>query len=1210
MKFVTSTDLDQWANHTKEGSPLLPELILKLIQSSTNSFERLYFPVGDATYLPGWDGILQTCDRVDLVPPGTSLWEMGVDKGINAKINSDFNKRLNDPLGYNRDDSTFVFVTPRRWVGADKWLRKHTGQWGKIVIYTAVELETWIEQHPSVGLWFAEKIGVLSSKYGVVTPDTYWEKWSKGNKYSLPYEIVLSGRINEENAIAQVCSHPSSLVLSSTTQEECIAFAVASIFNNEKLKNVWSRVIVANDEMAYNDLVDNYKSLIIITNVKHNIQYAIERDHSVIVATTPEDQVPGACKLPILERSGFVSALERCGKTISAANKLAKITSNDVNVLRRLEGFNIEKPQWSNPKDLSILLPALLVGKWECEVPGDREIIERLSGKEYETYELQLKGYLLQSNTPFIQIGNQWRVRSTEEAIVHSKTCITHALLDKLSQLCCDLVSDDDNKFSDNIKKGVYGSLIFISKYVDSGWTEQTLRKMMSGWSIKRLFRNRFFLSAFAEISPDVFLEFIDGLSDDILYKMFASGEKDSIYGYGESFYPELLWALEKLAWEEEYFLRVVQLLVRFYEYNISYKLTNCPLDSLLPLFRFYVPQTFVSTSSRIEVLKKLGNTNERTTYQLCYKILHSLDDKTLFFSSSPRFCLTDRVEDRSFSWDDVNTVNSIMLECCSFTEKELAELVDLSFNSHMVFCRKSILHTIRLNAPKPDYSGIIVQELRNHITHHRQYPDATWSLSDSILVEYESLLRDIESPDLIEKNLWLFNDHYAQLPQPMKKNHQDVYDDMVNTRIMTLISIRDNLKMTGIWKLVTAAKCPESIAFPLSKIFGFDLIDEVCAKYQEGIINESFFKSYCRSLFTENKTKYLAMINQLNIDDKQLVQCLCAPGYCEDLHHLARQKGEHIYKMYWSCVDVNEHSSLNCRQQLDGLLQAKRFTSAICLSWIQKDTLLLTDIEKLRILRSYFSKENIEPENMFSLIDAVNVLEELDKSALPEVEKDLARLEFSLYDAHQYRIDWPKTKLIRKITHEPESLFNLVMLAYKPDDSIEKVTENSPNSPEFKTYLTAKSILFSDDLVPCLNNDGKIDEEELYNFIFSLQKLAAENNRTKYIDYIIGDLLGNIPRNEDYPQVRLCEIVEELKSDKVDSRIQTKIYNSRGVVCKSFKEGGGQEKSLVETFNSFREKTKVFYPRMTKIFDYFIREYSRQATHEDESAELENLEY
>ena len=67
-----------------------------------------------------------------------------MNRDIQTKANNDITKRAANPLGHIKSDSTFVFVTPREWAGADTWVLANQTGWKKLVVYTAVELEAWI----------------------------------------------------------------------------------------------------------------------------------------------------------------------------------------------------------------------------------------------------------------------------------------------------------------------------------------------------------------------------------------------------------------------------------------------------------------------------------------------------------------------------------------------------------------------------------------------------------------------------------------------------------------------------------------------------------------------------------------------------------------------------------------------------------------------------------------------------------------------------------------------------------------------------------------------------------------------------------------------------------------------------------------------------------------------------------------------------------
>ena len=360
MKFITSTHLKQWAD-TKESQSLLPELIRRLICASVKRLDRLSFPSGDAVHMPGWDGIVSCREQIDLVPEGESLWECGVNKDIQTKANDDITKRAANPLGHIKAESTFVFVTPREWAGADAWILANQTGWKKLVVYTAVELEVWIEKCPTVGLWLADKLNVLKAG-GYQLPDMFWLQWASGDKFTLPYQIVTAGRNQAIDCVLKSCFNPSVFEIQALTQSEAVAFVLASIATCSDADKLLARAIVVTDKNTFDDLVSHYENLIIITTLRENMSYALSRNHTVICAVTPEDQVSTAEKLPRVEREGFVKAIEDCGFDSIRARKIATDTAMDVNVLRRRLKIDKLKPEWASSTGVLALLPIILLG--------------------------------------------------------------------------------------------------------------------------------------------------------------------------------------------------------------------------------------------------------------------------------------------------------------------------------------------------------------------------------------------------------------------------------------------------------------------------------------------------------------------------------------------------------------------------------------------------------------------------------------------------------------------------------------------------------------------------------------------------------------------------------------------------------------------------------------------------------------------------------
>ena len=738
MKFITSTHLKQWAD-TKECQSLLPELMRRLICASVKQLNRLSFPSGDAVHMPGWDGIVSCQEPIDLVPEGESLWECGVNKDIQTKANNDITKRAANPLGHIKSDSTFVFVTPREWAGADTWVLANQTGWKKLVVYTAVELEAWIEKCPAVGLWLAGKLNVLNAG-GYQLPDVFWMQWASGDKHTLPYQIVTAGRSQAIDCVLKACFNPSVLEIQALTQSEAVAFVLASIATCSGADKLLAKTIVVTDKNTFDDLVSHYENLIIITTFRDNMSYALSRNHTVICAVTPEDQVSTAEKLPRVEREGFVKAIEDCGFDSVQARKIATDTARDVNVLRRRMKIDKLKPEWANSDGILALLPIILLGQWNENVPGDLELVEKLSGKTYSDYAKILQGFRLMSDSPIAHVGTVWRLKSPMDTMSYASVYLTDGDLAKLKEICALLIADDDpdaeeklildewrmwqfkQRFSSNVKKGTYQSLILLSLISDESenrnvWVDGLVRELLNGWSLQRFLSNRMYFTLLAEVSPEAFLEFLEEIGKDI-YDVVFTPQKSSVGLTGWNiYYTEILFALEMLAWDEDYIYRATSLLLRFSTYKNESNYANKPANSLAEIFRFQWPQTFAKFENRIEVLTSLSASFKSQICELCFRILDGLGSRTFsqtqfykwrHFSdlSSPKYV--------SVPVDNLEAVTKLLLNCTTFSEDDICKLLKLSTNKWMSCCRTDILDAITERKNIFCKSEVVEYELRD----------------------------------------------------------------------------------------------------------------------------------------------------------------------------------------------------------------------------------------------------------------------------------------------------------------------------------------------------------------------------------------------------------------------------------------------------------------------------------------------------------------
>lgn len=1237
MKFITSTHLKQWAD-TKECQSLMPELMRRLICASVKQLNRLSFPSGDAVHMPGWDGVVSCQEPIDLVPEGESLWECGVNKDIQAKANDDITKRAANPLGHIKSDSTFVFVTPREWAGADTWVLANQTGWKKLVVYTAVELEAWIEKCPAVGLWLAGKLNVLNAG-GYQLPDVFWMQWASGDKYTLPYQIVTAGRSQAIDCVLKACFNPSVLEIQALTQSEAVAFVLASIATCSGADKLLAKTIVVTDKNTFDDLVSHYENLIIITTFRDNMSYALSRNHTVICAVTPEDQVSTAEKLPRVEREGFVKAIEDCGFDSIQARKIATDTARDVNVLRRRMKIDKLKPEWANSDGISALLPIILLGQWNENVPGDLELVEKLSGKTYSDYAKILQGFRLMSDSPIAHVGTVWRLKSPMDTMSYASVYLTDGDLAKLKEICALLITDDDpdakkklildewrmwqfkQRFSSNVKKGTYQSLILLSLINDESenrnvWVDDLVRELLNGWTLQRFLSNRMYLTLLAEASPEAFLEFLEEIGKDI-YDVVFTPQKSSVGLTGWNiYYTEILFALEMLAWDEDYIYRVTSLLLRFSTYKNESNYANKPANSLAEIFRFQWPQTFAKFENRIEVLTALSASFKLQICELCFRILDGLGSRTFsqtqfykwrHFSdlSSPKYV--------SVSVDNLEAVIKLLLNCTTFSEDDICKLLKLSTNKWMSCCRTDILDAITERKNTFCESDVVEHALRDELTHHLSIPEAAWALSEKELEPYKKLLSDIAPRNIVMKYRWMFEDMFLRLPQKREMDFKKEYQMKLELRNKAVKEILSERGRKGLWELVSVAKCPSSIVNSMIQLYGNGLLQDVCERFGKNLVDPKFLQTFFQNLFFQKgEDDYVRVVDDVRVyGNTCLSVCLYAPGYNDKLATIANDCGEEIETLYWQNISVAYVKTPNAIQIIDKLAWVNRFDEALELIYHNKDSDQIPDILRVDVIKGliFSGQRDFTPNIDWFYID--NVIEDLDKSEDPEIVQALVQIEFFAYQAFEHRRNINELRFIKELMSKPELLIELMVMAYKSDDGNgeEEVSESEQNNRKVMA-ICAFQILYDLSCCPGVDNHGNVNPDALRTYIYRLYELSVERHRSKVADMVVGSLLGNLPRNDSYPQTILGEIVEELKSDSVDEHIRMRIFNSRGVTTRAFAEGGDQERSLVALFKSYRDKVKFTYPRLAKVFTKLMSEYERDANREDCVAQLEDLEY
>jgi hypothetical protein len=170
-------ELARWADRL-DCRARLPELIRRLVHSTAEDLVEADFAAGEGIGRPGLDGRVRAGLGTSFVPQRLSIWEMGCSQDPKAKADLDYNKRKSEvPTGVTPGDTTYVFVTPRRWVGRDQWAAERRTEkfWADVRAYDADSLEQWLELSPAAASWLSQLLGHSGD---VQALEDFFAEWS------------------------------------------------------------------------------------------------------------------------------------------------------------------------------------------------------------------------------------------------------------------------------------------------------------------------------------------------------------------------------------------------------------------------------------------------------------------------------------------------------------------------------------------------------------------------------------------------------------------------------------------------------------------------------------------------------------------------------------------------------------------------------------------------------------------------------------------------------------------------------------------------------------------------------------------------------------------------------------------------------------------------------------------------------------------------
>jgi transcriptional regulator with XRE-family HTH domain len=1254
VRWVDSTDLGNWADR-RDGQDTLPELISRLLLAGLGERVSLRFPSKDSVQVGGWDGISDAQEGNQYVPEGRSGWEIGAQRTkIKAKADSDCDSRSSDPQGLDRSQTTFVFITPRRWKGKDAWEKKRVAEkkWKDVKAYDADDLVHWIELYPQVGQWLAELVGKRPP--GLRQLDEVWREWSLSTRWPMNADLVLAGRDEEAARVLRwLRGEPSVLTVEGHSTQEAIAFLHAASSQLPADYRVFYQqgcLVAATVESARQLGTSHVPLTIVLEGAEPGVvTELVRKGHHVYLPHgstigSPDDVI----RLPRPGSEIFSQALLGMGIEKEEASKLTRESTRSLSVLRRLIPSAPENsvPEWAEPETGRGLIPMLLAGAWSESQEPDRNVLEELSGESYDKISARLARWAQIPDSPFRRAGTTWKVASPLDVWFQLAPQISSAELDRFAEAAIKVLGAPDPRFqmkseerwmssfrgkqpdhSSLLRAGLAESLVLLSVYGHlvksvasaSAKPGSIVRRLLDGadaqrwWSVSRELR------ILAEAAPEAFLDALDGslARDDTPVVSIFNEDGGPIGGAHHS---ELLWGLEELAWSSRYLGRAVVILGMLARLDPGGKYANRPKNSLLGIFRLWMPQTSVPLNERLLVLHRLRKNEPDIAWELMIKLLPGgYDVATPSPQSRWRDFATEKPETVTYDLIGKGTtaIATRLLEDAQKSAPKWRGIFQVYANLPPQMRERAVTQFLTV---APSFQGEERLDLwgavRAILHHHRAFPDANWALPEDQLSGMERIYEALEPSSFIERSAWLFSAPGANLPRPAKDDWQEDERKSTVLRREVVQQLLASDDAESILALGGAAKMPGLVGVSVVEAVGtLELKDKILISAlgsgDDARLNLAYgmIGAFCSKNGVSWAVEFLKRPELLEWPTEKLVVTLLLMPATRAVWDTLARFGTAVEDKYWSQIGSLriENDPSVVQYAIEKFLGAKRSLAAIPLAGRHGKSLSSELV--IRVLtqaaREPWPKSSDTNDATMFIFWIETLLKRLDE-ADDVSETEIARLEWQ-YLAVLEHSRRPPVTLHTVMAASPEFFVKVLMAVYGPSAEEEDGESEGVDAARVRSVAgQAFNLLRSWHKVPGLQKDSSIHSSFLEDWTKQVRRLCADGGIGPIGDEHIGKVLASSPAEADgvWPAKSVRELIETIRSREMELGILIGIQNNRGVTSRGLLDGGVQERSIAKLYRDWAKAAQLEWPRTSALLEQIAQNFEEHARWNDQNAE------
>ncbi len=1050
--------------------------------------------------------------------------------------------------------------------------------------------------------------------------ETGYSRWEVLRSYGEPpplcHELFTSGRLEATQKLTgMLIDQESSRLRVDTRYPDHVADFVAAFLqtlDEEMQPKFLPRVLIFSSEEGWREACNFQERHILVADFNVDskrgsqlLQIATSSGHAVIYSGYLGGPPHGnSCELYPPRVCDMKEALVNSGYAEERARMLTNKSGRDLNLLLRLIQNLSSHPDWATQSQAADLAIAQLIGQWKDEKPGDQQAIEELSGNGYGEWMVRIRQAASANAAPLEFAVGRWKFTSRYEPWLYLGGQIGAEVLERFKTLATRVLSEPDpclelkkdqrhaasiygkaRVYSSTLREGIAETLALLGSHGQSltacrdglGQEVATLvvRQLLAEADSHRWASLNDVLPLLAEAAPDEFLRAVGGACEKPNEPFSGVFSEEGDMFHGGSFMTGLLWAMESLAWSNDYLLRVCNILANLAAVDPGGTYSNRPNNSLRDILLPWFPQTVADTDRRHAAVRSIAREQPKVGWKLILALLpqkHSVADHNHrpkwreFIPEDWRVGVTNGQR-----WEDEGFYADLALGLAGNDPNKLAELLPFYFHIHPQFSnftedyRNRLLSDGVLNLPE-DQRLALWMEITSKTSNHRKYVDSpAWQVPEEMLQQLDEVADRLKPQEPEVQHRRLFSGRDFDLYDE-KGNWEEQRQRLLDKRIEALKEIEQQGGTQALKSFWRAVESPHEVgnACGANDLLANDdeflpvlLESEVEADYR-------FAVAYVWRRFHTKSMEWVEGLERSQWSDTAKAEFFAQLPSVQEVWQRAESELGTDSAEYWKRARIHPD-----RDHLEGfehaltqLLVNGRADVAIQCFWLGD---LWTEPYPELALQAL---EGLNPAK--NRIDG-HVIQEIFKH-LQEIvsinEERLAAMELkflALLDRHGEAL--PQT-LHRHLAEQPEFFCEVIRTVYRSKNEVSEIDEKEEEREEVDEAKASMArdafqLLRDWDLPPGSQRDGNFDGDQLKNWIAAVKVLCLASGHWEVASHQIGEVLYYAPEDENELWIdSVCEVLDSREDAQYRRGLRIRIFNSRGVHGFS---GGKEEIELAE---------------------------------------------